>query len=103
MLPAFLSRIQKYFSTSLIGDIIIFPVIELSDLHFLFNNPTRELIKEAMLKGEKATWPFLNQIMVRCAIEFAIDDILQTHLKSSKTLPLDFLREKEKKRTKSIQ
>lgn len=103
LLPSFLSRIQKYFSTVLMGDVMIFPSIELSDLRFLFTNPRKDLIQEAILKGERSTWPLLSQISIRCSIEYAIEDILQNELKSSKGHSLQWHQERAKKRTHSIQ
>ena len=53
------------------GDITILP--ETSFGFAVLSNPTPQFMVDAMEKGEKATWPELDRIQQRTAIELAID------------------------------
>jgi len=71
------------------GDITIVPDISYTDYPTLMSNPTPEFLKDARLRGERATWPSkhpsltpsiytaeLSIIRNHCAIELAIDNAL---------------------------
>lgn len=64
--------IQKYS-----GDITIFPEISYTDFPRMLKNPTTDFILQAMLSGERATWPKMSRIRNHCAIELALDDAVQ--------------------------
>lgn len=53
------------------GDITILPETSLS--FAILSNPTPQFMVDAMEKGEKATWPELDRIQRRTAVEQAID------------------------------
>lgn len=58
------------------GDVLITPAVYCSDIRHIVSNPTPEFIRLCVKRGERAVWRRMSQIEMRCAIEFAIDDIL---------------------------
>ncbi|OQO12671.1 hypothetical protein B0A48_02134 [Cryoendolithus antarcticus] len=62
------------------GDITIFPAMQGEYLHKVLKNPTPEFMMKAMKAGERATWPYVERIRSRMAIELAMDRaIRRTH------------------------
>lgn len=75
--PNTLTKAISVLSQKYSGDITIFPEISYSDFPRMLSNPTPELMANAMLCGERATWPKLSRIRNHCAIELALDDAVQ--------------------------
>jgi len=48
------------------GDITIVPDISYTDYPALMSNPTPEFLIEARLRGERATWPSMILLSIRC-------------------------------------
>jgi TAG lipase/steryl ester hydrolase/phospholipase A2/LPA acyltransferase len=80
------------------GDITILP--ETSFGYAVLSNPTPQFMVDAMEKGEKATWPELDRIQQRTAVERAIDKSVaeassRVHFSESQVnLRLEAMREK---------
>lgn len=77
ILPNLLTKTVSVLSQKYSGDITIFPEILYSDFPRMLSNPTREFMHQAMLSGERATWPKMSIIKNHCAIELALDDAVQ--------------------------
>jgi len=77
ILPNLLTKTISVLSQKYSGDITIFPEISYADFPRMLSNPTREFMHQAMLSGEKATWPKMSIIKNHCAIELALDDAVQ--------------------------
>lgn len=75
--PNALTKAISVLSQKYSGDITIFPQISYSDFPRMLSNPTPEFMSDAMLCGERATWPKLSRIRNHCAIELALDDAVQ--------------------------
>ncbi|MCJ1401710.1 hypothetical protein MMC11_004927 [Xylographa trunciseda] len=75
--PNTLTKAVSVLSQKYSGDITIFPEISYADFPRMLSNPTPEFMEQAMLCGEKATWPKLSRIRNHCAIELALDDAVQ--------------------------
>ncbi|KAL8670212.1 MAG: hypothetical protein Q9168_005234 [Polycauliona sp. 1 TL-2023] len=75
--PNALTKAISVLSQKYSGDITIFPEISYNDFPRMLSNPTPELMTNAMLCGERATWPKLSRIRNHCAIELALDDAVQ--------------------------
>ena len=75
--PNALTKAISVLSQKYSGDITIFPEISYNDFPRMLSNPTPELMENAMLCGERATWPKLSRIRNHCAIELALDDAVQ--------------------------
>ncbi|KAL8851150.1 MAG: hypothetical protein Q9221_003953 [Calogaya cf. arnoldii] len=75
--PNALTKAISVLSQKYSGDITIFPQISYNDFPRMLSNPTPELMANAMLCGERATWPKLSRIRNHCAIELALDDAVQ--------------------------
>lgn len=75
--PNTLTKAISVLSQKYSGDITIFPQISYSDFPRMLSNPTPEFMSDAMLCGERATWPKLSRIRNHCAIELALDDAVQ--------------------------
>ena len=71
--PNTLTKAVSVLSQTYSGDITILPEISYSDFPSMLSNPTTEFMVEAMLRGERATWPKLSRIRNHCAIELALD------------------------------
>lgn len=75
--PNILTKTVSVLSQKYSGDITIFPEISYADFPRMLSNPTQEFMRQAMLSGERATWPKLSIIKNHCAIELALDDAVQ--------------------------
>ena len=75
--PNTLTKAVSVLSQKYSGDITIFPEISYADFPRMLSNPTPEFMEQAMLCGERATWPKLSRIRNHCAIELALDDAVQ--------------------------
>ena len=77
ILPNTLGKVISVLSQKYSGDITIMPEISYADFPRILANPTPEFMHQAMLCGERATWPKLSRIKNHCAIELALDDAVQ--------------------------
>ena len=75
--PNTLGKVISVLSQKYSGDITIMPEISYADFPRILTNPTPEFMHQAMLCGERATWPKLSRIKNHCAIELALDDAVQ--------------------------
>ncbi|KAL8907747.1 MAG: hypothetical protein Q9207_001230 [Kuettlingeria erythrocarpa] len=75
--PNAMSKAVSVLSQKYSGDITIFPEISYADFPRMLSNPSPEFVTNAMLCGERATWPKLSRIRNHCAIELALDDAVQ--------------------------
>ena len=75
--PNMLTKTVSVLSQKYSGDITILPEISYSEFPYMLSNPTPEFMREAMLRGERATWPKLSRIRNHCAIELALDGCVQ--------------------------
>ena len=75
--PNTLTKAVSVLSQKYSGDITIFPEISYTDFPRMLKNPTTESMQQAMLCGERATWPKMSRIRNHCAIELALDDAVQ--------------------------
>ena len=75
--PNLLTKTVSVLSQKYSGDITILPEISYADFPRMLSNPTKEFIQQAMLSGERATWPKISIIKNHCAIELALDDVVQ--------------------------
>ncbi|KAK8195868.1 Lipase 5 [Zalaria obscura] len=77
VLPNTLSKVRSVLGQRYSGDITIFPEISYTHFPRVLANPTTDFMIQAMLCGERATWPKLSRIRNHCAIELALDDAVQ--------------------------
>ena len=77
ILPNMLTKTVSVLSQKYSGDVTILPEISYSDFPYMLSNPTPEFMREAMLRGQRATWPKLSRIRNHCAIELALDNCVQ--------------------------
>ena len=75
--PNTLGKVVSVLNQKYSGDITIFPEISYVDFPRMLSNPTPEFMVQAMLTGQRATWPKLSRIENHCAIELALDDAAQ--------------------------
>ena len=75
--PNMLTKAVSVLSQKYSGDITILPEISYADFPRMLSNPSPEFMRQAMLCGERATWPKLSRIRNHCAIELALDDAVQ--------------------------
>ena len=73
-MPNLLTKTASVLSQTYSGDITILPEVGYVDFPKVLSNPTPQFIIDAMLKGERATWPKLSRIRNHCAIELALDN-----------------------------
>ncbi|KAI9027440.1 acyl transferase/acyl hydrolase/lysophospholipase [Phycomyces nitens] len=76
MMPHALYKVQAIMSQKYSGDITIIPDIGYTDYLKVLSNPTPDLILEAIVRGERATWPKMSIIKHHLQIELTIDAIL---------------------------
>ncbi|GAB7353613.1 hypothetical protein MBLNU459_g4029t2 [Dothideomycetes sp. NU459] len=77
ILPTTMSKVRSVLSQRYSGDITILPEVSYTQFPNVLRNPTVEFMVQAMLSGERATWPRLSQVRNHCAIELALDDAVQ--------------------------
>lgn len=75
--PNTLTKTISVLSQKYSGDITILPEISYADFPRMLSNPTTDFMTQAMLGGERATWPKLSRVRNHCAIELALDDAVQ--------------------------
>ena len=75
--PTALTKAVSVLSQKYSGDITILPEISYANFPNILSNPSEEFMTQAMLAGERATWPKLSRIRNHCAIELALDDAVQ--------------------------
>lgn len=71
-----LTKTASVLSQTYSGDITILPEISYIDFPRVLSNPTSDFLLDAMIRGERATWPKLSRIRNHCAIELALDNAL---------------------------
>ena len=74
ILPNPFSKLRAVVGQKYAGDITIFPQVSYANFPKVLSNPDKNFMLEALLSGERATWPKLSEIRNHCAIELAIDD-----------------------------
>lgn len=77
VLPTTMSKVRSVLSQRYSGDITILPEVSYTQFPHVLKNPTVDFMVQAMLSGERATWPRLSQVRNHCAIELALDDAVQ--------------------------
>ena len=77
ILPNLLTKAVSVLSQKYSGDITILPEISYSDFPRMLSNPTIDFMQQALLAGERATWPKISIIKNHCALELALDDAVQ--------------------------
>lgn len=77
LFPNTFSKLRSVLSQRYSGDITILPEISYEHFPRVLRNPTPDFMHQAMLAGERATWPKLSRIQNHCAVELAIDDAVQ--------------------------
>ncbi|CAG8459034.1 12984_t:CDS:10 [Ambispora leptoticha] len=69
-------RLQSMMSQRYYGDITIVPHISYANFLNLLSNPSPQLVEEATLRGERATWPKISIIRNHCHIELTLDEMI---------------------------
>ena len=77
VMPNTFKKVASVISQKYSGDITILPQVSYADFPRMLANPTPEYMRQATLRGERATWPKLSRIRNHCAIELALDDAVQ--------------------------
>ncbi|KAF2402875.1 patatin-domain-containing protein [Trichodelitschia bisporula] len=75
--PNYLTKLRSVLAQTYSGDITILPHLPHALLVRVLRNPTPEFMRQAMLAGERATWPALARVQNHCSIEMAIDGAVQ--------------------------
>ena len=71
----FFNQFFGVFTQKYSGDITIKPLkLNFRNFHGLLSNPTHEKVLEAILEGERKTWPYISMVKNHCDIEFALDE-----------------------------
>jgi TAG lipase/steryl ester hydrolase/phospholipase A2/LPA acyltransferase len=76
--PTTLTKTVSVLNQTYSGDITILPEISYADMPRILSNPTVPFMENAMLSGERATWPKLSRIRNHLAIELALDETVQS-------------------------
>ncbi|CAM0137203.1 unnamed protein product [Umbelopsis sp. WA50703] len=76
VMPSLFYRLQAIMSQRYSGDITIVPEIGYSEFLKVLSNPTPQSVMEAIIRGERATWPKMSIIKNHLQIELTIDAII---------------------------
>ncbi|KAI7854431.1 acyl transferase/acyl hydrolase/lysophospholipase [Circinella umbellata] len=76
VVPSFFNKVQSIISQKYSGDITIIPEVGYGDFLKVLSNPTNDLVMDAIIRGERATWPKISIIRNHLQIELTIDAIL---------------------------
>lgn len=79
------SKLRSLLTQQYTGDITILPDVKVSELKDLFKNPTKATFLDALMRGQKSTWPQLALIRNHCAIELCLDKTI--HKLRGKMIP----------------
>eukprot|EP00158_Paraphelidium_tribonemae_P006464 Partr_v1_DN27830_c2_g1_i1_m23279 putative patatin-like phospholipase domain-containing protein len=74
--PTTLHHMQNILTQRYYGDITIVPDVKMGDYLQLISNPSKETLWDAVMRGEKATWPQVSIIRNHCGVELVLDDII---------------------------
>ncbi|CAG8767450.1 10105_t:CDS:2, partial [Funneliformis caledonium] len=74
--PSLIYRVQSIMSQRYYGDITIVPNLSYTDFLKILSNPTPQSMREATLRGERATWLKISIIKNHCQIELTLDEIV---------------------------
>ena len=78
LFPNAMTKARSVLSQRYSGDITIMPEISyVDDFPGMLRNPSVDSIRHAILAGARATWPKLSRIRNHCAIELALDQVVQ--------------------------
>jgi TAG lipase/steryl ester hydrolase/phospholipase A2/LPA acyltransferase len=75
--PTTLTKFRSVMSQKYSGDITILPQISLYMVPRVLQNPDPPFMEQALMSGERATWPKLSRIRNHLSIELAIDEAIQ--------------------------
>ncbi|CAG8433687.1 11265_t:CDS:10 [Ambispora gerdemannii] len=76
IMTSLIYRLQAMMSQRYYGDITIVPHISYAGFLNLLSNPSPQLVEDATLRGERATWPKMSIIRNHCHIELTLDEII---------------------------
>lgn len=76
LIPAVLLNVLNFLKAPMVGDVQVTPFIYFSDIKYIFSSPDPSFVQYCIHKGELAAWRRMTHIEMRCAIEFAIEEIL---------------------------
>lgn len=76
--PTSLTKVTSVVKQRYAGDITIYPEVHYANFPRILKNPTTDFMLQALLTGERATWPKFSRIRNHCAIELALDSAIQT-------------------------
>lgn len=71
--PNAMTKLRSVLGQRYAGDITIMPEISYMQFPHILTNPTSEFMEQAMLNGERATWPKLSRVRNHLAVELALD------------------------------
>eukprot|EP00184_Porphyridium_aerugineum_P000062 CAMPEP_0184706980 /NCGR_PEP_ID=MMETSP0313-20130426/37037_1 /TAXON_ID=2792 /ORGANISM="Porphyridium aerugineum, Strain SAG 1380-2" /LENGTH=1034 /DNA_ID=CAMNT_0027168549 /DNA_START=453 /DNA_END=3557 /DNA_ORIENTATION=+ len=92
LVPNVLKRLFPIFAQPYTGDVTILPDVHLRDWLNLFRNPTQNMVKECIRRGEQITYPKIDEIRHHCLIEMTLQDCIDRLVRSE-----DKVRMKRKK------
>lgn len=72
--PNAMTKLRSVLGQRYSGDITIIPEISYTQFPTLLTNPSQEFMTQAMLNGERATWPKLSRIRNHLAVELKLDE-----------------------------
>jgi TAG lipase/steryl ester hydrolase/phospholipase A2/LPA acyltransferase len=75
--PNYMTKARSILSQQYSGDINIFPEISYTQFPLVLTNPTQEFMAQALLAGERATWPVMSRVRNHCTIELALDNTIK--------------------------
>ncbi|EMC94433.1 hypothetical protein BAUCODRAFT_111313, partial [Baudoinia panamericana UAMH 10762] len=74
--PNAMNKARSVLGQRYVGDITIMPPISSTEVVQALTNPTEDFVKNASRNGERATWPKINLIKNRLAIELKLDSAI---------------------------
>ena len=78
LVPGFVEKWERFVVRPQVGDVNIIPHLYYWEVLMLMRNPDAQFIEYCIQKGERFAWKRAREIQMRCMIEFAIDNNVQS-------------------------
>lgn len=75
--PTMTTKLRSIVGQRYSGDITILPEISYTQFPSILSNPTPDFMEQALMNGQRATWPKLSRIRNHLAIELKLDEAVR--------------------------
>lgn len=86
LVPRVVSSLFPHMTQPYEGDVTLMPEVNVRDLMGLFTNPTIEVVRDFIQRGERAMFPKLERVRLQCLVERTLDSCVDTVVREEKRM-----------------